>query len=1025
MRMTLKNSSAFLVFVLCVLVNPLFVRADASSTPSTPLVIEGNVDVPSHCEVTDTDNIVHTYDATSPNAYIGICALDAAQESGLISSIGLSNAFPSLGLFVESINDVLADSSSQYWALFQNGEFASAGISTLPIAAGDTILIQLHDFSDTIIGDQLTLHINSLIATSTPEQASTVTVTIRDGDVMAFTGNVEIAAPTTAPVDITPSNGTTSIPVAADSLLATLVALDAAETEFDITDLAYFSSFGSFIINCISFPSATSTNCFNWTYAVNGAFPQVGIDDTILEDGDVVHLFFGPPRQTVVSTSTATIGEEFTATAQSYDLSTGTYIGASGVTLGVGIANPDFTFTEFATSTSDAHGNALFSMNATGTFAVGIQEDFYFPATSITIIEAATTTTSEETPVPAPSPVDIVFEVHTATTTLFSGPLTVEACPERPDSATSTVHGFCAFAAAGLPVDVTWGTFGAFVTGIGGVENSLTDFWLWFLNGDVAPVGIDSYLLEDGDSVLWTIGREPLKITVSNTSPQVGGTTTVTVVGFDPFDFAFEPVASSTIVGVGVTTNASGTAEILATSTAPFTIFATADGFLRSSSISITPTVETPAPPQENPGQGGGSTVHIELNIPAALSYLGGEQEADGSFGLQLFTDWAAISFAAAEKSGHTVGNALDMLRSYLTSSTPTLSNITDYERHAMALMALGINPYSGSPLDSITPIVDAFDGTQIGSPDFENDDMFALFPLLKAGYTTSDEIIQDAVAFIVSRQGANGSWVGSVDLTAAAIQALSQVKELPGVNDSLTRAESYLRVSQKSDGGFGNSFSTSWTLQAIAALGQLQTNWMQSNKTPEEYLASLQQTDGGIEEKTLDAQTRLWATEFAIPAALEQSWPSLLFSFSKPDAQTNTSQASSGGGGGGGSLSGQGIVLGASTSTVATTTLSMPATTTASTATSSATVSTSTSEIFGTSTTTAQTTQPAPQSKPKVKKPAPKIQKILPEPQFIVAPTTTATPVSITQTASAGPSSGNFFSKIWRAVTSFFSFLF
>jgi len=522
-------------------------------------------------------------------------------------------------------------------------------------------------------------------------------------------------------------------------------------------------------------------------------------------------------------------------------------------------------------------------------------------------------------PAPVPSPVDIVFEIHTATTTLFSGPLTVEACPERPDSATSTVHGFCAFAAANLPVNVTWGTFGAFVTGIGGVENSLTDFWLWFLNGDVAPVGIDSYLLEEGDSVLWAIGREPLKITVSNTSPQVGGTTTVTVTGFDLFDFAFEPVASSTLVGIGATTNASGTAEILATSTAPFTIFATADGFLRSSAVTITATSDAPAPG----AGGGGDTVRIELNIPLALSYLAGEQGTDGSFGLQLFTDWAAIAFAAAEKAGHAGGNAVALLRSYLTSATPSLSSVTDYERHAMALMALGINPYSGSPLDSITPIVDAFDGTQMGSPDFENDDIFALFPLLKAGYTSDDEIIQDTVAFIVSRQAANGSWVGSVDLTAAAVQALSQVKGLPGVQSALARAESYLRASQKSDGGFGNSFSTSWTLQAIAALGQSQTNWMQSNKTPEEYLASLQQTDGGIEEKTLDAQTRLWATEFAIPAALEQSWPSLLSSFSKPGAQTNTSQASSGGGGGGG-----GIVVPVATST-ATSTDSALATTT------------------------------------------------------------------------------------------------
>src|SRR3989344_9565204 len=180
---------------------------------------------------------------------------------------------------------------------------------------------------------------------------------------------------------------------------------------------------------------------------------------------------------------------------------------------------------------------------------------------SYTYADEATTTpdtassTPEETPgeIPAheetiPDPVDIHLQVEGPTETIFDGPVTVPACT-TPNNASSTVNGFCAFEAGDLAVEVSWGPFGAFVTGIGGILNDTSNFWLWFLNGDVAPVGIDSYLLEEGDSILWAIGREPLKITVSNTSPQVGGTTTVTVTGFDLFDFAFEPVASSTLVG--------------------------------------------------------------------------------------------------------------------------------------------------------------------------------------------------------------------------------------------------------------------------------------------------------------------------------------------------------------------------------------------------------------------------------------------------------------------------------------------
>ena len=240
------------------------------------------------------------------------------------------------------------------------------------------------------------------VATSTPE---TATITIRDGDITAFEGAVELASSTTPPVDISPTDGSTSVPVPAASLLATLTALDATTADFDITDLAFFSSFNSFLINCIAIPTISPTPCFNWTYAVNGAFPFLGVDDYILRDGDIVHLFFGPPRQTTLSTTTVSAGESFTARAEHYDLDSGEYLPSSGLTLGVGTANPDFTFTELATATSDDNGEAMFTVTATGTYSVGIAEDFYFPSVSITILEAATSTEEsggENDPPPAP-----------------------------------------------------------------------------------------------------------------------------------------------------------------------------------------------------------------------------------------------------------------------------------------------------------------------------------------------------------------------------------------------------------------------------------------------------------------------------------------------------------------------------------------------------------------------------------------------------------------------------------------------
>src|SRR3989344_3909346 len=661
-----------------------------------------------------------------------------------------------------------------------------------------------------------------VVATTTPEVStstpSTATITIRDGDIVAFTGIVELAASTSPAVDIAPTNSSSTVAIPPARLLATLVALDATTTDFDITDLAYFSSFDSFIINCITVPAVPTTpHCFNWTYAVDGTFPQVGIDDTLLQDGDIVHLFFGPPRQTVLSTTTVAVDDPFTATAQRYDLDSGMYVGVAGVVLGVGISNPDFSFTEFATSTSDVNGEAIFSMNATGTFAVGIQEDFYFPSASITIVDAPATTTDE--------------------------------APEQ----------------------------------------------------------------EQED-------------------------------------------------------------------------------------------VEQPS----SGGGGGGEIVHFEFNVPLALSFLAEKQQHDGSLGALLYTDWAAFAFAASDPGNApstSSGQAKNLLREYLLTAEPSLESITDYERHAMALMALGIDPYTGAPKDYIAPIVAAFDGTQIGNASIPHD---AIFPLLHAGYSASDEIIQKAVAFILSKQSASGSW-GDPDTTAAAVQALVEVRSLPGVFNALSKAESYLHSQQQSNSGFSNSFSTSWVMQAIAALGQAPSQWSPSGTYPEDYLVSLQQTDGGIEPTSTDTNSRVWATSYAIPAALNRTWDSLLQSFSKPST-----------------AGGNGAVLGVSTSTVSTSSPQAVSTTTPIVATSTPAVSTSTPPTVDTGTTTpvvattSGTIKPPAKKSTVVKKPTPVPKASVPAPP---ATSSQTIPTQVAAAASTAPKS--FLGKIWQTVTSFFAWIF
>ena len=532
--------------------------------------------------------------------------------------------------------------------------------------------------------------VTPLLAEDAPEPEApvpavrTVSLTIRDGVGILWNGNASVPDSDSATTSIIATDGTVAEARAA-SALAAVIAADAVAPEFSISNLQYFSSFGSFYLKCIT---ATIEKCDNWQYAVGDAYPSVGMDQFTLHDGDNLFIYFGSPRRTTLSTSTILAGESVTATAESYAPASDSYAPAAGVTLGVTQANPDDPYTPFviATSTADAAGQAIFTLSATGTYAVGIADDYFYPSATLTVIDAA----AKE--------------------------------PESPES----------------------------------------------------------------------------------------------------------------------------------------------------------PSAEAP----RRSGGGGGSSApaHAEVDIPATISFLSLNQNPDGSFATPLLTDWAAIAFAATPEyeSGEM------KLHRYLTETSGGLSSLTDYERHAIALLALGVNPYTDTGVDYIAKILAHFDGTQFGDPALVNDDIFAIIPLTKAGYGVHDDVIAATTAFILSKQKSDGSW-DSVDLTAAAIQALSPIRSLPGVENSITNALSFLRTKQQTDGGFGNSFSTSWALQAISTQSNDATAWQPAGKNPEDYLASLQSSDGGIESPSTDARTRTWASAYAIPAALRKPWHMILREFPRP----------------------------------------------------------------------------------------------------------------------------------------------
>ncbi|NBV76633.1 hypothetical protein EBR66_00485 [bacterium] len=507
----------------------------------------------------------------------------------------------------------------------------------------------------------------------TPE---TVTLTIRGSSQTVGPVTLTLPGTTTPDVSITPTGTTTTYNVPARSVLALLSSLDTTDSSFAVSDLQYYPSFSSFLLNCITFTATTSPDCNNWTYAVNNTFPSVGIDSYTVSGNDTVYLIFGSPWQVTTSVSSIQTGQSVTITAKRYDPATGTYVPAPNEVVGVVQFDSNFIATEFATSTTDTNGVATVIVNIAGTYAAGIQNTGYFPNTPLMVSQA---------------------------------------------------------------------------TGGGGT-----------------PAG--------------------------TSGPKV-------------------------------------------------------------------------------------------FDVPGALAFLSSKQKQNGSFGSLLYSDWAAIGIAA--NRGPT-----DAIKAFMLNPQPDsdFGSVTDYMRHAMALMALGIDPYKGSTRNVIKPIIAAFDGTQIGDPSLVNDDIFGLIVLEHAGYTQNDDIIQKVAAFVLSKQSPNGSWENSPDVTAAATQALGALFAVPGVNRGLGKSIGYLKSVQNSDGGWGNIDSTSWVMTALNSFSEAHASPESAWKTstgalPKDALAAAQQPDGGVRPTTDSVDNRLWSTSYALTAASGRSWITVLQTFPIPVA--------------------------------------------------------------------------------------------------------------------------------------------
>ncbi|MDQ5955376.1 MAG: hypothetical protein QG621_379 [Patescibacteria group bacterium] len=616
--------------------------------------------------------------------------------------------------------------------------------------------------------------------------------------------------------------------------------------------------------------------------------------------------------------------------------------------------------------------------------------------TDATTTEAQASTTSSviatDTSV-VPEPVTITLDVETASTTLFNQSLTVTACPISPTSGTSTVSGYCALEQSGLLPTWAWYGDDAFLDSAGGVANdyATNTYWAWLSNHALGATALNKHEVHNGETLLVTLGVFPLRITMDSATPYAGATTTahITHFAYDAnYEAAWLPAASSTLhlgnelVAADAQGDAVFTAPLVSTD-----LYATKDGFLPSNHLTLTPTLPTENTSTGGASSGGGPSPaqyaqppHTNTEAVAGAKAFLLSHLQDGRVGSDMITDWAAIALAPYQNEP-----LIEQLVAYEKQLTPR--SLTDTQRHAMALEALSIDPHS---YGLIAPIVASFDGTQFGDAQEVNDDIFALIALTHAGYSASDPLIQQDVVYILSKQEANGSW-DSVDLTAAAIQALTPLTSIDAVSSALKKAAEFLDAHTDAAGCAGNVFSTSWVAMAQIALG----------KTASSCLLSMQQSDGGFGELSDTEDNRIWATAYALPVLQGTSWIQL-HHFQKPTSMSGAQ------GGGGAPF--------ASTTLAATSTLE---------ATSTPPQILLLAEVAPISTSTLTTMLQKATSTPTTTVPPLRIvhaKKSSPEPQATqeVAPQTQAAAV-ITTRASIGSSIAHTLGALWHYVTNLF----
>lgn len=453
-----------------------------------------------------------------------------------------------------------------------------------------------------------------------------------------------------------------------------------------------------------------------------------------------------------------------------------------------------------------------------------------------------------------------------------------------------------ALAAKNIPIVATLGEYGHEITSIGEESGVYPLWWHLYVNDKSSDYGADTYIPQNGDSVVFYIGDDSIvqypTITLSPTVPIAGQQETLNVSAtYTDYSDYNNPVTKTQLIsnavvsfnGENYTTGSDGNVTITMPTVGSYTFNVTKDtadttfAIVRTGDIplivSAIGTAQTGAggsgstPPPKTPVVILGNTISTALNAGAGYIATAGDGYWNSAFALEAAGKTVPKSYYADIQSD---------LDSFGSTITPT-----HLAGDIIGLKAAGADPqnFNGKNL-----VAELYNRTDIGKTGL-NGYAYALLALDCGSYIipsntpfTRDKLI----AGILSYQNANGSFAldkdsdPDCDMTAIAITALSPYLDVTSVKTAINSAVAYLAKVQTKDGGYVASYSTDETSestsQVVIALASVGINplsdsrFLKNGNSLISNILSYKQADGGFAH-TQTGTSDLTASEQAVEA--------------------------------------------------------------------------------------------------------------------------------------------------------------